>query len=84
MTELDFDFQLRTRLVYGEGSDTLESVVGELLRQKDSRVAIAESCTAGMISSRLAEGLPNRILAKMVSLNKKVSWVTKAILFLRE
>lgn len=44
--------------VYGEvsknNSDTLESVVGDLLRERKATVALAESCTAGMLASRLA------------------------------
>lgn len=42
-------------LVYGEDSDTLESVVGALLRERGARLALAESCTAGMIAARLVD-----------------------------
>ncbi|MFQ5608269.1 MAG: nicotinamide-nucleotide amidohydrolase family protein, partial [Candidatus Zixiibacteriota bacterium] len=42
-------------LVYGEDDDTLESVVGGLLRGRGAKVALAESCTAGMIAARLAD-----------------------------
>ena len=38
---------------YGEGDETLPSVVGSLLRRKNATVATAESCTAG----RLAEAI---------------------------
>lgn len=38
---------------YGEDSDTLESVVGGLLVSKGLTIALAESCTGGMVSERL-------------------------------
>ena len=41
-------------LVFGEEEQTLEEVVGKLLREKSKSIAIAESCTAGMIASRIA------------------------------
>ncbi|MGM9973340.1 MAG: competence/damage-inducible protein A [Clostridiaceae bacterium] len=40
--------------VYGEGEDlTMEKVVAELLMKKELTVAVAESCTGGMLASRL-------------------------------
>lgn len=42
-------------LVYGEQDATLEAVVGEALRNKPATVAVAESCTAGMICARLTD-----------------------------
>lgn len=39
--------------VFGFDDDTLESVVGELLKQKKMRIAIAESCTGGLIADRI-------------------------------
>ena len=41
------------RFVYGEDEDTLESVVGELLIRKKLKIAVAESCTGGLIAHRL-------------------------------
>ena len=41
-------------LVYGEGDETLEQVVGQLLRQQGRSVAVAESCTGGLIAERLS------------------------------
>ncbi|MFQ5574580.1 MAG: competence/damage-inducible protein A [Terriglobia bacterium] len=41
--------------VYGADEDTLEGVVGSLLRRYDLRVAIAESLTGGLIASRLTD-----------------------------
>lgn len=41
------------RHVICEGDDTLEAVVGNLLLQKGATLAIAESCTGGLIASRI-------------------------------
>lgn len=40
---------------YGFDSDTLESVVGELLAVRNLTIAVAESCTGGLVSKRLTE-----------------------------
>jgi len=48
--------RLRERIgpyVYGEGATTMEEVVGELLRARGLTVALAESCTGGLIGHRL-------------------------------
>jgi nicotinamide-nucleotide amidase len=39
--------------VYGEGSQTLEAVVGELLKLKGLTLATAESCTGGLLGGRV-------------------------------
>jgi nicotinamide-nucleotide amidase len=41
--------------VYGQDDDTLESVVGALLAKLELRLAVAESCTGGMIASRITD-----------------------------
>ncbi|MGE3979292.1 MAG: competence/damage-inducible protein A [Nitrospira sp.] len=49
---------VRTRLcdwIYAEGQGTLEEVVGRLLRQQKLTVAVAESCTGGLIGYRLTQ-----------------------------
>lgn len=49
---------IRTKLgpiVYGEGEDTMESVVGRLLTETGHSVATAESCTGGLIAERLTD-----------------------------
>ena len=49
---------IRARLgaiVYGEGGDTMESVVGRLLTERGLSVATAESCTGGLIAERLTD-----------------------------
>jgi len=40
-------------LVYGEGEDTLEAVAGQLLGAAGRTIAVAESCTGGMIAQKL-------------------------------
>lgn len=40
-------------LVYAEGDEPMEAVVGSLLRERRRTLAIAESCTGGMIAERV-------------------------------
>jgi nicotinamide-nucleotide amidase len=39
--------------IYGKDQETMESVVGDLLLQKDKQFSVAESCTGGLISHLL-------------------------------
>lgn len=39
--------------VYGEDEDSIESVVGKMLVDNNITISVAESCTGGLISSRL-------------------------------
>ena len=48
--------QIRAKVgqyIYGSDEDTLEGVVGKLLLERDLTISIAESCTGGLISSRI-------------------------------
>lgn len=50
--------EARTRLgdiVYGEDDETMESVVGRLLNKQKLTLAVAESCTGGLIGHRLTQ-----------------------------
>ena len=43
------------RYIYGTGSQNLEEVVGKLLLKQKRTLALAESCTGGLISSKLTD-----------------------------
>ncbi len=54
ITELSNDLcSLLGDLVYGGESDTLERVVGDILRKNKKTLSVAESCTGGRISALL-------------------------------
>lgn len=53
-------------LCYGTDDDTLESVVGKLLCDENWKIALAESCTGGLVSKRLTDIAGS---SKFVSLN---------------
>jgi nicotinamide-nucleotide amidase len=40
---------------FGEDDETLESVVGRLLKEKGTTLALAESCTGGLLAKRLTD-----------------------------
>lgn len=40
-------------IIFGKNEETLEEVVGNLLRSQGATIAVAESCTGGLISHRL-------------------------------
>lgn len=41
--------------IFGYDDDTLESVLGDLLRERDQTVSTAESCTGGLLGSRITD-----------------------------
>jgi nicotinamide-nucleotide amidase len=41
--------------VYAEGAQTLEEVVGRMLRESGKKIAVAESCTGGLLGSRITD-----------------------------
>jgi nicotinamide-nucleotide amidase len=46
-------FEAVGRWSYGEGDDTLESVLGERLKKRRLTLAVAESCTGGLLGGRI-------------------------------
>lgn len=53
--------ELRARLgsaIYGEGTETLEEVVGRLLANRGMTLALVDSITGGEVADRLRAGLP--------------------------
>jgi nicotinamide-nucleotide amidase len=54
----DLDAQLRARVgrwIYGTGDDPLPLVLGRALLARGTRIAVAESCTGGMIGALLTD-----------------------------
>ena len=43
------------RIIYSETDEPIESVIGSLLREKHATLAIAESCTGGLIAARITD-----------------------------
>lgn len=53
---LEIEQKIRTkvgRFIYGRDDETLELVIGRLLKERDLRIATAESCTGGGLSDRI-------------------------------
>ncbi len=44
---------LAGRYIYGKDDDTLEKVIGKLLKDRGLTISVAESCTGGLICSRI-------------------------------
>jgi len=54
----DLERKIRERLghlIFGRDDDKLEAVVGRLLRERRATLAVAESCTGGLVASRLTD-----------------------------
>ncbi len=60
--------------IYGEGLDTLEAVIGRLLRDRKMTVATAESCTGGRLADRLTNvpGSSDYLLGGIISYDNAV------------
>jgi nicotinamide-nucleotide amidase len=60
-------------LVYGHDDDKLEAVVGRLLKERQETLAIAESCSGGLTSSRITDvpGSSEYLLGAVVAYSNK-------------
>ena len=65
--------------VYAQTEQTLEAAVGEILREKRKRLAVAESCTGGLIMQMLTEvpGSSDYLVGGLVTYcnQAKVEWL---------
>lgn len=55
---LGIEQKIRTkigRFIYGRGDELLEEVVGRLLKERELRIAVAESCTGGGLANRITD-----------------------------
>lgn len=68
-SEQEMVFQRLGPLVYGVDDEVMEEIVGKLLREAKQTVAVAESLTAGMVCSRIANvsGSSDYLLGGVVS-----------------
>lgn len=46
-------FERLGEYVYGFDDDTLESTIGELLKKRNQKLAVAESCTGGLLANKI-------------------------------
>jgi len=54
----ELEGKIRARLgdlIFGRDEEKLEAVVGRLLRERKATLAVAESCTGGLVASRLTD-----------------------------
>lgn len=47
--------KLAGEYIFGEDDDTLEAIIGRILKKRGETVAIAESCTGGMLAGAITE-----------------------------
>jgi nicotinamide-nucleotide amidase len=59
--------------VFGEGTETLESVVGQLLADRNATLSTAESCSGGLMADKITNvpGCSGYFLAGMVAYSNK-------------
>lgn len=57
--------------IYGEGEKSLEEIVGEMLIERNLTISIAESCTGGMLTSKLVNypGISKVLIEGIVAYN---------------
>jgi nicotinamide-nucleotide amidase len=67
-------YDLISEHIYGEGNDTIEEVIGQLLKGKNQSVATAESCTGGYLSHMITSvpGSSDYYLGSIISYSNKI------------
>lgn len=60
--------------IYAENDENMETVTGNMLKQKKLTIACAESCTGGLLTSRLTDiqGSSDYVMGSVVSYSNKV------------
>lgn len=68
-------------LVFGYDTDTIESVVGDLLRQQGKTISTAESCTGGLIAHKLTSiaGASDYFLGSVIAYSNQVKMATLGV-----
>ncbi len=58
-----------SELIYGKDDEPLEAIIGRLLSEKNKKLALAESCTGGLIGHRITNvsGSSNYLLEGMIT-----------------
>jgi len=69
--------EIRQRIgqfVFGTGEESLEWVAGQMLEQKKLTISLAESCTGGLVSSRITDiaGSSNYLVGSVVSYSNAI------------
>lgn len=72
--EIDKLLLLAGKYVYGYDKDTLEKIVGEMLRKANKTIAIAESCSGGFLSHMITSvpGSSDYFLGGLVSYSNEI------------
>jgi len=71
------DKEITARLksyIYGHGHETIEDVIGNLLRKRQLTLSIAESCTGGLISDKITNtpGSSEYFIGSIIVYNNKI------------
>ncbi len=67
--------------IFGVDEDTMEAVIGRLLRERQATLAVAESCTGGLIASRITDvpGASDYFLGSVVAYSNDLKQVVLGV-----